>query len=146
MSDLFANILYVQNGFILEHTLSFTSGRRMQTIKHFCLLNNQWNQIRVAGNASGSEIMVAKLSRWEAIADSLQNLRLRPFGMVLNWFPKSICVSEASPTACDFHSRPTGFPKRSFQKPVPNRMHSLPGWSSMLASTLFRRTRRTPKL
>ena len=35
--------------------------------------------------------------------------------MGLNWFPQSICVSEASPTACDFHSRPTGFPKRSFQ-------------------------------
>ena len=48
--------------------------------------------------------------RWQS-----PNLRLRPFGMGLNWFPKSICVSEASPTACDFHSRPTGFPKRSLQ-------------------------------
>ena len=42
-----------------------------------------------AGNASGSEIMVAKLSRWEAIADSPQILDLDLLGWVWTGSPKA---------------------------------------------------------
>ena len=41
------------------------------------------------GNASGSEIMVAKLSRWEAIADSPQILDLDLLGWVWTGSPKA---------------------------------------------------------
>ena len=41
------------------------------------------------GNASGSEIMVAKLSRWEAIADSSQILDWDPLGWVWTGSPKA---------------------------------------------------------
>ena len=66
--------------------------------------------------------------------------------MVLNWFPKSICVSEASPTACDFHSRPTGFPKRSFQNQFQTECAVCLAGLPCSHPFLFRRTRRTPKL
>ena len=73
------------------------------------------------------------------------NLRLRPFGVGLNWFPRSICVSEASPTACDFHSRPTGFPKRSFQNQFQRECKVCLAGLACSRPFLFRRTRRTPK-
>ena len=71
--------------------------------------------------------------------------RLRPFGVGLNWFPRSICVSEASPTACDFHSRPTGFPKRSFQNQFQRECKVCLAGLACSRPFLFRRTRRTPK-
>ena len=71
--------------------------------------------------------------------------RLRPFGVGLNWFPRSICVSEASPTACDFHSRPTGFPKRSFQNQFQRECKVCLAGLPCSRPFLFRRTRRTPK-
>ena len=65
--------------------------------------------------------------------------------MGLNCFPKSICVSEASPTACDFHSRPTGFPKRSFQNQFQTECKVCLAGLPCSHPFLFRRTRRTLK-
>ena len=98
-----------------------------------------WKCIRVWNH--GCQAFPVRGYRWQS-----PNLRLRPFGMGRNWFPKSICVSEASPTACDFHSRPTGFPKRPFQNQFQTECTVCLAGLPCSHPFLFRRTRRTPKL
>ena len=63
------------------------------------------------GNASGSEIMVAKLSRWEAIADSLQILDLDPLGWFWTGSPKAFASVKHRQQHVTFIPDPLDSPK-----------------------------------
>ena len=63
------------------------------------------------GNASGSEIMVAKLSRWEAIADSLQILDLDLSGWVWTGSPKAFASVKHRQQHVTFIPDPLDSPK-----------------------------------
>ena len=63
------------------------------------------------GNASGSEIMVAKLSRWEAIADNPQILDLDLLGWVWTGSPKAFASVKHRQQHLTFISDPLDSPK-----------------------------------
>ena len=90
--------------------LSFTSGSACAPLS-ILPLKNQWNQIRVAGNASEFEIMVAKLSRWEAIADSPQILDLDLVGWVWTGSPKAFASVKHRQQHVTFIPDPLDSPK-----------------------------------